>query len=197
MAKDEHVPQNQVSDEARAAFLARIHEIGREEWTSLLARALTVRQEWDHSSAELEESDVEPGPNDGPWNSWHLLNHVGGFTGVVAGHLRAMATGETRELAPRESWQGDDKTFLEVRSGAIAGWDALVAAITEATISPPDAGSVTHPAFGALSARDLAAMTLLHAQDHARQLREIRGLDAHENPGDSAGDLGRRRQTAH
>ena len=175
----------------------RIRELGGEEWTALLAQALTVREAWDHASAELEESDATPGPNDGPWNAWHLLNHVGGFTQSNAGHLTAMTAGESRELTTAEQWLGDDKTFSEVRSGAIAGWDALIAAITGATIAQPDGATATYVVGGVLSTREVVASTLLHAENHTQQMREIRGLAAGENPGDSAGDLGRRRQTAH
>ena len=61
----------------------------------------------------------------------------------------------------------------------------------------PDGGTAVHRFFGPLSARECIAFTLSHARDHARQMRALRGLEEGENPGDSAGDLGRRRQTAH
>ena len=198
MAQDQHVPQNQLTDEIRADVLSRIRALAGEEWTTLLARALIVREGWDHASAELEEADATPGPNDGPWNAWHILNHVAGVNRRAAGHLAAMSAGEARQITPGEHWLGDDATFLTVRSGAIANWDAFVGAITEATIAQPEEGATaTHPAWGELNARELVASTLLHMEDHARQMREIRGLASDENPGDSAGDLGRRRQTAH
>lgn len=197
MAKDKHVPQNEVSPESVVAFVERIRAIGAEDWTALLARTLTVREDWDHATAELEESDAEPGPNDGPWNPWHLLNHVGGVTACAGEHLRAVAAGEKRSISPAERWQGDSVSFTDVRSGCISGWDEFVAAVTESTIAQPDDASATHPRFGELNARELVAFVLLHMQDHVRQMREVRGLAADENPGDSAGDLGRRRQTAH
>jgi hypothetical protein len=197
VAHDRHVPQNTFSDEVLDAILASVRAVGAEEWTALLARALTVREEWDHASAELEESEATPGPNDGPWNPWHLLNHVGGFTACDAESLRALAAGESAAIDPSKQWQGDEKTFLELRSGAIGGWDEFIAAVTEATIMQPDGGTVTHPRLGSLSTREFIAFTLRHARDHARQMRTLRGLAEGENPADSAGDLGRRRQTAH
>lgn len=197
MADDRHVPQGRMSAEGREASLAAVRHEGAEDWTALLARALTVREEWDHAAAELDEGDATPGPNDGPWNPWHVLNHVGGFTACDAESLRALAAGEPAEIDPGLQWQGDDKTFLELRSGAIAGWDDYIAAVTEATIMQPDGGTAMHPFFGPLTAREFIAFTLSHARDHARQMRALRGLAEGENPGDSAGDLGRRRQTAH
>ena len=112
-------------------------------------------------------------------------------------HLRALAAGESAEIDPGAQWQGDGKTFLDLRSGAIAGWDAFIAAVTEAVIAQPQGGSAAHPAFGPLNAREFVAFTVYHARDHARQLRDVRGLAPGQNPGDSSGDLGRRRQTAH
>jgi len=201
LANDQHVPQNKISDAERAARAERFRELGSQEWTALLAHALLVREEWDHASAELEESDSAPGPNDGPWNAWHLLNHVGGFIGHAAAHVSAMAAGESLQLTVAEQWQGDAKTFVELRTGAITGWDAFVEAITTATITSATGaepgGVATYPAWGELNTREVVAMTLTHARSHAQQMREIRGLAADENPGDSAGDLGRRRQTAH
>ena len=94
-------------------------------------------------------------------------------------------------------WLGDGQTFLELRSATISGWDAFIAAVTESTIAPPQGGPAAHPAFGPLNAREFVAFTVYHARDHARQLRDVRGLAPGQNPGDSSGDLGRRRQTAH
>ena len=197
MADDRHVPQNAMDADTRAAIGAKLRAVGAEDWTALLARALTVREEWDHAAAELDESEATPGPNDGPWNPWHLLNHVGGFTTRAAEHLRAMAAGEAPQLDPGAHWLGDGQSFLELRSAAISGWDAFIAAVTESTIAPPQGGPATHPAFGPLNAREFVAFTVYHARDHARQLRDVRGLAPGQNPGDSSGDLGRRRQTAH
>ncbi len=197
MAGDRHVPQNTASPEVWESVAAKLRAVGAEDWTALLARALTVREEWDHAAAELDESEGTPGPNDGPWNAWHLLNHVGGFTALDAASLRALAAGESLRIDPGKQWQGDAKTFLDLRSGAIAGWDAFIAAVTEATIAQPQGGAATHPALGPLTMREFVAHSLYHARDHARQLRDLRGLAAGENPGDASGDLGRRRQTAH
>lgn len=198
MANDEHVPQNSMSEEARAAVAAEARETGTADWTALLVRALTVRERWDHAAAELEEADAPAGPNEGEWSPWHILNHVGGLTARAAAHLRAMiAGGEARQIRPAEHWLGDEKSFVEIRSGSIGGWDDLISAITEASIAQPEAGSATHPAFGEFNPREFVAITLWHGDDHARQLRELRGLAEGENPGDAAGDLGRRRQTAH
>ena len=117
MADDRHVPQNTMDADTRAAIGAKLRATGAEAWTTLLARALTVREEWDHAAAELDESEATPGPNDGPWNAWHLLNHVGGFTTRAAEHLRAMAAGEAPQLDPGAHWLGDGQTFLEFALG--------------------------------------------------------------------------------
>jgi len=198
LANDEHHPQNAMSTEARSSVEEQARNDGTSDWTSLLARALTVRESWDHAAAELEESDAPSGPNDGPWSAWHVLNHVGGLAARAGEHLQAMtANGAVRQISPKEHWLGDEKSFAAVRSGAISGWDEFIGAITAATIAQAQEGSATHPAFGSFNPREFVALTLWHVGDHARQLRELRGLSEGENPGDSAGDLGRRRQTAH
>ena len=156
-------------DEAqRDRLVGLTRERGQETGTALLARALTVRENWEHAGAELEEGAVSPGPNDGQWNGWHILNHVGGFTQRASEHMRSLAAVEPVALSPGEHWLGDSVSFGEVRTGAIQGWDALVASITEATIAPPGEGpKARHPAFGALSIWEFVAFTLLHAQNHA------------------------------
>lgn len=197
MANDTHVPQGRYSDAQRAAVLAEIREAGTADWTALLAKALITRENWDHAIAELEESETSVGPNDGEWNGWHVLNHTGAFVALGAQYVRDAAAGKAIDFSVAEQWQGDAKTFAEVRSGAIRGWDDFISAVTEMVMAQPEQQTWKHSMLGEMTVRELVALVLRHGEAHARQMREIRGLAADENPGDPAGELGKRRQTAH
>ncbi len=197
MAHDQHVPQDELTPQQRSTIVAAVRAVGAEPWTALLARALTVREDWDHACAELEESDASPGPNDGPWNAWHILNHVGGFTTLAARHLLDLSDGKPIDFSVAGQWQGDDASFAQLRSGVIQGWDTLITAITRASMTSPADATFRHPLGEDFTTRELVALVLRHAQIHAAQMRDVRGLAPGDNPGDAAGDLGRRRQTAH
>ena len=197
MADDTHVPQARYSDAQRAAALTQIREAGAADWTALLAKALITRENWDHAVAELEEDETAAGPNDGEWNGWHVLNHTGASLALGAKYVRELAAGKTIDFSVAEQWQGDEKTFGEVRSGAIRGWDEFIGAVTEVAMAQPEEQTWEHSMLGEMTLRELVALVLRHGETHARQMREIRGLEADENPGDPAGELGKRRQTAH
>ena len=177
----------------RETFRRRLAEIASGGWTPLVAQALSVREDWDHATAELEEGEAPPGPRDSEWSPWHVMNHFAGYLQTAGEALERLSRGEGATM--RDQWLGDEKSFAELRSAAIRGWDRFVTALMAASASK-STGKVALRRGGELGAAELVALTILHAGDHARQMRQIRGLAADENPG-AAGDLGVRRQTAH
>ncbi len=184
------------AEQRRAAARERLSAAAAKPWTDLLAEALQARENWDHASADLAEADAPAGPRAGEWSPWHVLNHVGGFFAGAAATLEGLIReGHAPEGANRDQWQRDGRTFAEVRSGAIQGWDRFIAAVIEAAAADPGA-TMEIPHFATLNARQWTALSIGHGLEHARQMRSLRGLAPEENPG-KATDLGTRRQTAH
>ena len=143
-------------------------------WPPLLSQIRDVRDGWGRAAHGLTADEAPPGPRDGEWGPWHVLNHVAGSLEAGVATLRSLAAGESVDYPRPQKWFGDDVSFAELDAALRRGWEQYVDAVEAAGAAPETAATVTHVVAGTMSAREWTALGISHLTAHADQLRELR-----------------------
>ena len=184
--------------ECRERFRQAIAECAALNWSALVARALETRENWDHAAAELTDEDAPVGPRSAdPWGPYQVMSHLGGYLTHMAETLEGMLQGQDGAVPGDAQWLGNNLDFPAVRSQTIQAWDRFITAVMLAPTANGAAGFLQLAVMDGAGPKEAVGYAIWHANSHADQMRTLRGLAADQNPGDAAGDLGRRRQTAH
>ena len=145
-------------------------------WQDLLERAKSMRGEWEAAGAGLTPRDAPPGPQDGDWSPWHLVNHVGAWLENATNALDRAAAAESTDLGSDQAFYDDAPSFDEASSRVAEAVERFVAQVEACGAGVQDDVRVVHRLLGRLNAPEYAVLTMWHVADHTKQMREMRGL---------------------
>lgn len=143
-------------------------------WPPLLTQIRDARDSWERAAHGLTADEAPPGPREGEWGPWQVLNHLAGSLEAGAAVVRSLTAGESVDYPPPQKWFGDEVSFAELDAALRRHMDQYVDAVKVASAGPETAAAVTHVQAGTMSAREWTAFGISHLTAHADQLRELR-----------------------
>lgn len=148
-------------------------------WDELLAEAQAMQAEWDIVAGGVTDAEAPVGQqSDDPWTAWHQITHVGAWLENTSRALEYASGGESGDLGTDQAFYGDAPDLAEAERRVRSNMGRFLEAVAACAASAPEGVRITHRLMGRLSVAECVVFTMWHVQDHIRQMRELRGLDA-------------------
>jgi hypothetical protein len=148
-------------------------------WDELLAEAQAMQAEWDIVASGVTDAEAPVGrQSDDPWTPWHQITHVGAWLENTSRALEYASGGESGDLGTDQAFYSDSPDLAEAERRVRSNMGRFLEAVAACAESAPEGVRIRHRLMGRLSVAECVVFTMWHVQDHIRQMRELRGIDA-------------------